>query len=56
MRIAPDWPLAVEVDRRQFSVRVANSYDPEEILDQPYLFHDHELWIQFQPGVLKLSL
>jgi methionyl-tRNA formyltransferase len=56
MRIAEGRPLAIEIEGRQFSVRIANGYDPTAELGQPYAFQNDQLWVQFQPGVLKISL
>jgi len=55
VRGAENWPLLVKVAEKRFVIRVAIDYDPDQKLDQPYLFEDDELLIQFRPGVLRLS-
>ncbi len=52
--VRPDWPLRIVLGQESFSIRVANGYDPNLTLDQPYLLSGDEVWIQFQPGVLKI--
>ncbi len=45
-----------ETNRRFFAVRAAISYDVKQILDQPYVIENDELWVQFNPGVLKAKV
>ncbi len=69
-RAATEWPLVVAVGRRggeeakrqreigdtRFSVRAVVAYDSRGALDQPYLACQGEIWLQFNPGVLKIKL
>ncbi|MEW5960604.1 MAG: methionyl-tRNA formyltransferase [Chloroflexota bacterium] len=54
--VRPDWPLRIVLGQESFFIRVANDYDSNLTLNQPYLFSGDEVWIQFQPGVLKIRL
>lgn len=66
LRLASDWPLMIEVTRRGrgneevrrhfFTVRTAISYDAQQKLGQSYLIQNDDLWIQFNPGVLRAKI
>jgi len=68
-RAAAEWPLVIEVRERRggeearkwgnvsrFSIRTAIAYNNQESLDQPYLLSQDEIWIQFNPGVLRVKI
>jgi methionyl-tRNA formyltransferase len=54
LRAAADWPLMIAVGDQKFRVNRVLAYETDLTLDQPYRFENGELWIQFQPGVLRL--
>lgn len=55
-RAAAEWPLKIAVAQDQFfPVRRALGYEIGLKLDQPYRLEEGELWIQFQPGVLRIE-
>lgn len=56
LRGAADWPLAVQIGEQIFPVRTALSYATEHSLEQPYILLGDELWVQFQPGVLRAKI
>lgn len=70
LRLAGDWPVMVEVkghkvdggarrkggEKQFFPVRAAISYDPAQVLGRAYLVQDDELWVQFNPGILKVKI
>ncbi|GIK38634.1 MAG: formyl transferase [Chloroflexota bacterium] len=51
---AADWPLIVAVGEQRFPASRALGYGSDEVLGQPYRYEGNELWIQFQPGVLRI--
>lgn len=55
LRAASDWPLVIAVGEERFPVGQALGYEVEQTLGQPYRFESGELWIQFQPGVLRVQ-
>ncbi len=56
LRGAEDWPLVIDAKEAVFSIRVAVSYATNQTLKQPYVLFDDELWVQFQPGVLRAKV
>ncbi len=56
LRGAEAWPLLIDVGPAQYSIRVAKSYTLDQTLDQPFLILGDELWVQFQPGVLRAKI
>jgi methionyl-tRNA formyltransferase len=56
LRGAGGWPLSIQLDERTFPIRTALSYSTEHSLDQPYILLGDEIWVQFQPGVLRARL
>ena len=55
IRFAEDnWPLWFDVDDKQVFIRIAISYDPDKTMDHPLLQQDDDLFIQFNPGVLRV--
>jgi methionyl-tRNA formyltransferase len=56
VRGAENWPLVIKFDDAQFCIRIAISYALDQMLDQPYVLLGDELWVQFQPGVLRAKL
>lgn len=56
LRGAAAWPLVIDIEQRTFPIRTAISYSASQTLDRPYLLLDDELWVQFQPGVLRAKL
>jgi methionyl-tRNA formyltransferase len=68
LRLEADWPLMIEVkrggegtrerrvEREIFPVRGAISYDPAQVLGRDYLIQADELWVQFNPGVLRVKI
>jgi methionyl-tRNA formyltransferase len=55
IRAAVGWPLVIATDERYFPAGRALGYEVELMLDQPYRFEEGEVWIQFQPGVLRIE-
>lgn len=55
-RGAENWPLVIHFDDDQFCIRIAKSYAPDQTLNQPYILLGDELWVQFQPGVLRAKI
>jgi methionyl-tRNA formyltransferase len=55
LRAAADWPLAIVVEEQRFPVRQVINYASDQVLGQPYRYEDDEVWIQFQPGVLRIQ-
>jgi methionyl-tRNA formyltransferase len=53
-RGAADWPLVIDTEGSPARIRVAISYADDQILDQPYVLLGDELWVQFEPGVLRI--
>ena len=56
LRGAENWPLIIQIGDTQFRVRVAISYAVDQLLEQPYLLLGDELWVQFEPGVLRAKI
>lgn len=56
LRGAEGWPLVIATGDAQFSIRVAISYSIKHTLNQPYLILGDELWMQFEPGVLRAKI
>jgi methionyl-tRNA formyltransferase len=56
LRGAAGWPLTIQIDERVFPIRTALSYSTEHSLEQPYILLGDELWVQFQPGVLRAKI
>jgi hypothetical protein len=42
--------------REFFPVRAVISYNPDQVLGRDYLLEDDELWVQFNPGVLRVKI
>ncbi|MBI1881216.1 MAG: hypothetical protein HYR94_23800, partial [Chloroflexi bacterium] len=55
LRAAADWPLTIVAGMQHFRVSRALGYEADQTLGQPYRLEDGELWIQFQPGVLRVQ-
>ncbi len=53
LRGAKGWPLHLKVGDDRFRIRVVKSYSSEHSLGKPYLIFGDELWVQFNPGVLR---
>jgi methionyl-tRNA formyltransferase len=53
---ADQWPLSIQLGGDQYRIRVAKSFAPEHQLEQPYILLADELWVQFDPGVLRLKI
>jgi methionyl-tRNA formyltransferase len=56
LRGAENWPLVIKIDERPVRIRVAISYAVDQQLEQPYLLLGDELWVQFEPGVLRAKI
>ncbi len=56
LRGAEDWPLIIDVGDATYNIRQAISYAADQTLNQPYIVLGDELWVQFQPGVLRAKL
>jgi len=56
LRGANNWPLVIQVNSQQFYLRVAISYAADQSLSEPYILLGNELWVQFQPGVLRATI
>ncbi|MBE7553360.1 MAG: hypothetical protein HS126_19995 [Anaerolineales bacterium] len=54
LRAAADWPLVIAVGEQRFPASRALGYGSDEVLGQPYRYEGNEVWIQFQPGILKI--
>lgn len=54
LRAAADWPLVVAVGDQRFPVSRVLGYASDPVLGQPYRYEGDEVWIQFQPGVLRI--
>jgi len=48
------WPLWIEAEQKQIFVRTAVGYELDQVLPQPRQKQADELWLQFNPGVLRL--
>jgi methionyl-tRNA formyltransferase len=55
LRVAANWPLTIVVGTQRFPVSRALGYEANLTIDQPYRFEGDELWIQLQPGVLRVQ-
>lgn len=55
LRAASDWPLVIAAGEKRFPVRRALDYMSDQVLGQPYRYEGDEVWIQFQPGVLRIQ-
>jgi methionyl-tRNA formyltransferase len=53
LRGAAGWPLVIQIEQQSWPIRTAISYAGGQVLDEPYLCLGDELWVQFQPGVLR---
>ena len=53
---AAQWPLSVEVEGTCYPIRVAKSYSDEHTLEQPFVLLGDELWVQMNPGVLRVKI
>lgn len=56
---AADWPLVLELtessgQKKYVPVQTALAYDPDDSLNSAFMNHHDELWVQFNPGVLRL--
>lgn len=56
LRGAEGWPLVIGFGDTRYRIRVAISYAAEQTLEQPYIVLGNELWLQFQPGVLRVRV
>jgi methionyl-tRNA formyltransferase len=56
LRGAAKWPLRIKTETAEFVVRTATSYSPDQKLEQPFLLFGDEVWVQFQPGVLRARI
>jgi methionyl-tRNA formyltransferase len=52
----PEWPLTIAAGKERYPIRVVIDYEPDRNLDQPYLLQGTELWVQFQPGIVRVQL
>jgi methionyl-tRNA formyltransferase len=48
------WPLWVDTGSQQVFIRTVVAYEPTTILPQPVVAQGDELWLQFNPGVVKV--
>ena len=55
-RGAETWPLFISVGDSDFYLRRVLSYSHDHILEKPYTLIGDELWVQFQPGVLRAKV
>ncbi len=53
---AESWSLVIDAGDKQYCIRVAKSFSTEQTLEQPYILLGDELWVQCQPGVLRLKV
>ena len=53
---AAQWPLSIEIEDKYYPVRVARSYSNDHTLGQPFVLLGDELWVQMQPGVLRVKI
>ena len=53
---AGSWPLVIEVGSERFYIRIAIDYKLEQQLGRPFIIQKDELWVQFQPGVLRVGI
>lgn len=56
LRRAEGWPLVIALDDKTILIRIAISYEPEQTLPTPYIFKEDELWVQFNPGVVRMRI
>ncbi|MCB0179796.1 MAG: methionyl-tRNA formyltransferase [Anaerolineae bacterium] len=56
VRGAEEWPLFISVGGTDFFIREGVSYRQDQILGQPYKLIGSDLWVQFQPGVLRANI
>lgn len=56
LRAAGEWPLIIDVSEERYFVRSAIGYAVDQNLGQPYIRHNDELWVQFNPGVLQIQI
>ena len=56
LRAAGSWPLVIEVGSERFYIRIAIDYKLEQQLGRPFIIQKDELWVQFQPGVLRVGI
>ncbi len=54
LRAAAGWPLVIAAGEQRFPVNRALGYVNGQVLGQPYRYESNEVWIQFQPGVLRI--
>ncbi len=55
LRAANDWPLTIDIGPERYHIRSAVSYTGQS-LGQPYLRRDDDLWVQLNPGVLRVQI
>ena len=53
---AEQWPVRIEIEGKYHSIRVAKSYSDDHTLGQPFILLGDELWVQMQPGVLRIKI
>lgn len=53
---AEAWPLFVSIDNVDFYLQEAFSYSQEQTLGQSHRLIGDELWLQFQPGVVRAKV
>ena len=51
--VLPEWPLTIVAGKERFPIRLVIDYEPDRNLGQPYLAKGTDLWVQFQPGVVR---
>lgn len=56
IRGTEEWPLFVSVEGVNFYIRKVLSYSQDQTLRQSHQLSGDELWIQFQPGVLRAKI
>lgn len=56
IRGAEEWPLFISVGGTDFYIREGVSYSQDQTLGQLYKLIGADLWVQFQPGVLRAKI
>ncbi|HEX9923411.1 MAG TPA: formyltransferase family protein [Anaerolineae bacterium] len=56
LRRAEGWPLIIILDGKHIFIRIAIDYEPEQRLPAAHLFNNNELWVQFNPGVVRMRI
>ena len=54
LRGANTWPLTISLGDQELAVRETLGYSPDQVLPEPYLVRQDEIWVQFNPGIVKV--